>query len=317
MLEIENLVFIRKIGAGAFGKVYLVSAKKEKPVYFATKILNRRKLLLMRQADQVENEINALKMVNGHVFITKLISLVKNEKYLGLVLDYVSGGELFYWLRRFGRFSEYATLFFAAEILSALEFIHKRGLLYRDLKPENILLNPCGHIKLTDFGFAVNDTEKSHIISGTPEYMSPEKLLNEDDGLESDYWSFGVILYEMLTGDPPFFDRDTNRIYQKILESKFVIPSYISDLAKDLISKLLSNKRQERIGYWGFEDIKQHPFFERIKWDEIEMMQMIPPIQPKKYLSSDYEYVEESEEDESMYLDESPEKPYEYLKIFK
>ena len=145
-------------------------------------------------------------------------------------------------------------------------------------------MNPCGHIKLTDFGFAVNDTEKSHIISGTPEYMSPEKLLNEDDGLESDYWSFGVILYEMLTGDPPFFDRDTNRIYKKILDSKFIIPPYISVLAGDLIKKLLK---------------------------------MIPPIQPKKYLSSDYEYVEESEEDESIYLNEVIDKPYEYLKKFK
>ena len=140
MLEIENLNFIKKIGTGAFGKVFLVSLNQKKPVFFAVKILSKRKILKMRQADQLENEIKALRTVNGHAFITKLVSIVRDSKVIGLVMDYISGGELFYWLRRLRRFSEYATLFYASEILLALEFIHKKGLLYRDLKPENILL---------------------------------------------------------------------------------------------------------------------------------------------------------------------------------
>ncbi|KAK6089946.1 hypothetical protein P3W45_000992 [Vairimorpha bombi] len=314
MLELKNLTFIRKIGAGAFGKVYLVSLKKNKPVFFAIKVLNRRKLLTMRQADQLENEVKALRTVNGHIFIAKLVSIVKDNKIVGLVMDYISGGELFYWLRRFGKFSEYATLFYAAEILSALEFIHKKGLLYRDLKPENILLTPSGHIKLTDFGFAVQDNEKTHIISGTPEYMSPEKLLNEDDGIESDYWSFGIILYEMLIGDPPFFDRDTNSIYRQILDKDIFVPSFISYTAKDLVKKLLRKKRQERLGYWGFEDIKRHSFFCRINWKHVEELKLIPPIAPNTFKSSDYEYVDENEEESQESVHE---KPYEYVKIFK
>lgn len=268
----------------------------------------------MRQADQLENEVKALRTVNGHIFIAKLVSIVKDNKIVGLVMDYISGGELFYWLRRFGKFSEYATLFYAAEILSALEFIHKKGLLYRDLKPENILLTPTGHIKLTDFGFAVQDNEKTHIISGTPEYMSPEKLLNEDDGIESDYWSFGIILYEMFIGDPPFFDRDTNSIYRQILDKDIYIPSFINFTAKDLINKLLRKKRQERLGYWGFQDIKKHPFFSRVNWNQVEELKLIPPISPCTFKSSDYEYVDENEEESQESVHE---KPYEYIKIFR
>ncbi|EEQ81858.1 hypothetical protein NCER_101539 [Vairimorpha ceranae BRL01] len=316
MLEIENLNFIKKIGTGAFGKVFLVSLNQKKPVFFAVKILSKRKILKMRQADQLENEIKALRTVNGHAFITKLVSIVRDSKVIGLVMDYISGGELFYWLRRLRRFSEYATLFYASEILLALEFIHKKGLLYRDLKPENILLTPSGHIKLTDFGFAVKDTEKTHVISGTPEYMSPEKLLNEDDGVESDYWSFGVILFEMFTGDPPFFDVDTNRIYRKILETDIYIPKYVSYAAADLLSRLLRKKRQERLGYWGFEDIKRHVFFNTVDWLNVENNGLIPPIKPSAFESSDYEYVDDNEKYDH-FDDYVHKKPYDYIKFYQ
>ncbi|WUR03155.1 cAMP-dependent protein kinase catalytic subunit [Vairimorpha necatrix] len=316
MLELTNLVFIKKIGTGAFGKVYLVSIKNQESVRFAIKILNKRKLLKMRQADQLENEIKALKGVNGHVFIAKLVSVVRDSKIIGIVMDYISGGELFYWLRRLRKFSEYATLFYASEILVALEFIHKRGLLYRDLKPENILLTPCGHIKLTDFGFAVDHKEKTHIISGTPEYMSPEKLLNEDDGIESDYWSFGIILFEMFTGDPPFYDSDNHLIYRKILENDIYIPQYLSYAAADLLSRLLRKKRQERLGYWGLDDIKRHIFFSAVDWNHVVDCSLIPPIKPSMYKSSDYGYIpDDNNQDENE--DQVPKKPYEYIKFYE
>lgn len=316
MLEYRDFKIIRKIGTGAFGKVYLAQLKNNENIRFAIKILKWRKILNMRQGDQLENEINVLRILKSSPFVTRLIGVTNKHSSLGIVMEYISGGELFYWLRRSGNFSTYATRFYAAEILSGLAYIHQNGFIYRDLKPENILLTPSGHIKLTDFGFSMCGTEKTYIISGTPEYMSPEKLLNEDDGVDSDFWSFGIIVFEMLVGDPPFFDTDTNSIYQKILTNDIYIPDFVPIQCKDLIYRLLRRERQERLGYYGIQDIMKHDFFKNLDWQDVVSLKLRPPIVPGSFKNIDFNSFEDEDDDSS---DEEPEvvKPYDHIKIFK
>ncbi|AFM98576.1 serine/threonine kinase [Encephalitozoon hellem ATCC 50504] len=280
MLKIRDFEFAKVVGEGAFGKVYLVKLKSNPSTVFAIKMLEFDEILKQRLADQLENEISILKRLYGCPFVAKLYSTDFYCGKVGLILEYVGGGELFYWLKKCGRFDENMTRFYAAEIISALRFIHGKGILYRDLKPENILITSSGHIKLIDFGFAVYENESIYMISGTPEYMSPEKLRSEDDGRASDYWGLGIIIYEMLCGDPPFYDASADTIYHKILESQITFPSYVSPVARSLISGLLDKSRATRLGAKGIYEIMGHPFFKEIDWSKIESKRISPPFVP-------------------------------------
>jgi serine/threonine protein kinase len=281
MIKIRDLKLIRVVGTGAFGEVYLARLKSDPKAMFAIKILEWRKMLKQRLADQLENEINVLRRLHGSPFITKQFSTDYCGGRIGIVLEYVSGGELFYWLKKFGRFSEYSTVFYASEIVCALKYIHEHGILYRDLKPENVLITASGHIKLIDFGFAVQENEKTYVISGTPEYMSPEKLKSEGDGRESDYWGLGVMIYEMLCGDPPFYDLSADVIYRKILEMQVAFPSYVNPAARSLVLSLLDKNRSSRLGFGGIEEIMNHPFFAGINWCDVENRRLSPPFVPR------------------------------------
>lgn len=280
MLRIQDFEFVRVVGAGAFGKVYLVRLRGDAGSVFAVKMLDFRRVLRQRLADQLENEVSILRQLYGCPFVAKLYGTDLYDGNVGLVLEYVGGGELFYWLKKCGRFDEQMTRFYAAEVISALRFIHGRGILYRDLKPENILIASTGHIKLVDFGFAVYESERIYMISGTPEYMSPEKLRSEDDGRVSDYWGLGVIIYEMLCGDPPFYDASADVIYHKILESQAMFPHYVSAAARSLIAGLLDKNRTTRLGARGIWEIMRHPFFKGIDWDMVDRQMVDPPFVP-------------------------------------
>ncbi|CAD25584.1 cAMP-DEPENDENT SER/THR PROTEIN KINASE (ALPHA SUBUNIT) [Encephalitozoon cuniculi GB-M1] len=280
MLKIQDFEFVKVVGVGAFGKVHLVRLKSSPTSVFAMKMLDFGEILRQRLADQLENEISILKRIYGCPFVAKLYSTDFHGGKVGLIMEYVGGGELFYWLKKCGRFDEQMARFYAAEIISALRFIHGRGILYRDLKPENILITSTGHIKLIDFGFSVYESENIYMISGTPEYMSPEKLRSEDDGRASDYWGLGVMIYEMLCGDPPFYDSSADAIYHKILESNVVFPHYVSPVARCLITGLLDKNRATRLGTKGICEIMGHPFFKGIDWHEVESRRIEPPFIP-------------------------------------
>ncbi|ADM11810.1 cAMP-dependent Ser/Thr protein kinase subunit alpha [Encephalitozoon intestinalis ATCC 50506] len=316
MLKIQDFDFVKVVGEGAFGKVYLVRPKRNPMLIFAMKILDFGEILKQRLADQLENEISILKRLYGCPFVAKLYSTDFHRGKVGLTLEYVGGGELFYWLKKCGRFDEKMTRFYAAEIVLALKFIHGKGILYRDLKPENILITSTGHIKLIDFGFAVYENESIYMISGTPEYMSPEKLRSEDDGRASDYWGLGIIIYEMLCGDPPFYDASADTIYHKILECQIVFPHYVSPVARSLISGLLDKSRTTRLGAKGIFEIMNHPFFKGLDWGEIEDRTVTPPFIPSP--SSVLGFSGSSSEYSSIdYGETAVFKPYKYVKHFR
>ncbi|TBU15177.1 serine/threonine kinase [Ordospora colligata] len=312
MLRIKDFRIGRVLGVGAFGKVHLATIDDDPEMMFAVKILGFRKLLKQRLVDQLESEVSILRQLCGCVFIAKLFATDFHNGKVRLIMEYVSGGELFYWLKKCGRFNEKMARFYAAEIICALRYIHNKGILYRDLKPENILIASNGHIKLVDFGFAAYEHEAIYMISGTPEYMSPEKLGSEDDGRASDYWGLGIILYEMICGDPPFYDESAEIVYHKILEAQVEFPHYVSSSARSLITGLLSKNRITRLGSRGIHEITDHLFFEGINWDDAENRRMVPPFIPRYYNGSadpNDSQEENSSEDEGIVF-----RPYKHIK---
>lgn len=226
---------------GTFARVCLVrladpSNEAERNKVFALKILRktegmrtlsqcsppetdyRRTVIKLKQIDHVRHEREILGEVSGHPFITNLLASFSDHDFLYLLLDYVPGGELFSYLRKFRRFDEGMARFYAAEIVLVLEYLHEQqgGVAYRDLKPENLLLDEEGHIKLVDFGFAkrLGSTE-TYTLCGTPEYLAPEVIHNKGHTTAVDWWALGILIYEFLTGYPPFWHQNPIEIYKQ------------------------------------------------------------------------------------------------------
>lgn len=280
MLKQRDFDFIKMIGAGTFGKVFLSKFIKTNK-YIAIKRMDKRLLKINRQLDNVYNEARIIKNSKSP-FIVKFICFIETDYDVFLGMEYVKAGELFYYLKSHGKFNMDAVLFFASEILLAINYLHERDILYRDLKPENILITEVGHIKLVDFGFATKINDNVYHLCGTPEYMAPEKLLGNGDSKETDYWAFGCLIYEMLTGEPPFYGNTVDDIYKKILADDIFLDALNED-TRDFISRLLRKDREFRLGSQGIQEIFEHPFFKNVNWDLVSNLKVEPPFQPVLY----------------------------------
>ena len=227
---------ISVIGKGAYGKVILVE-KKDTKVLYAMKVLKKAEIIKRNQVEHTMTERRILENVN-HPMIVKMDYAFQSDSKLFFVLEYCPGGELFFYLSQIGRFKEEAARFYASNILLALSHLHSLNILYRDLKPENVLVSHDGYVKIADFGLS-KENIKGHTdaksICGTAEYLAPEILLNKGHGKASDWWSFGGIIYEMLCGEPPFYNRDKEQLFKNI---KYAEPRldflFLSENAKDL-----------------------------------------------------------------------------------
>jgi serine/threonine protein kinase len=259
-----------------------------------------------------------------HPFIVPLIFAFQSQEKLYMVTEYCSGGELFFHLKRLKRFKEKDARFYIAEVACALSHLHAYDVIYRDLKPENILLDGEGHVKLTDFGLSKDDVfgdnelgaasesypnsprmsdasggEHRHstvlpttrTFCGTPEYLAPEMILNRKRhtgySLAIDWWSLGIVAYEMLTGWPPFFDRNFNVMCEKILRKPVKLPSKykISENCADFVCKgLLQRDPLLRLGNTadGFSGIEKHPYFNDLNWNDLRSRQVTPPFVPPR-----------------------------------
>jgi protein kinase A len=191
---------------------------------YALKILRKPEVIRLKQIDHVRHERAILQDVAGHPFITRLIASFSDHDSLYMLLDYVPGGELFTYLRKLRRFDEDVARFYAAEIVLVLEFLHEAqdGIAYRDLKPENLLLDKDGHIKLVDFGFAkrlgspkAGHPVETYTLCGTPEYLAPEVIQNKGHTSAVDWWALGILIFEFLTGYPPFWHQNPMEIYKQ------------------------------------------------------------------------------------------------------
>lgn len=280
----QDFEFMKIIGKGSFGKVYLAKHKLENQIY-AIKVINKQMILKHNEKRHIMSERNVLLQNLRHPFLVGLHYSFQSRDKLYFVLDYANGGEMFYHLSREKQFDENRARFYAAEITSALGYLHGEGVVYRDLKPENILLDSSGHLMLTDFGLCkeglhdVLDTTST--FCGTPEYLAPEVLRKEPYDRCVDWWCLGAVLYEMLFGLPPFFSRDRNEMYDNILHQPLRFRSNASPEARHILEGLLSKEKCGRLGFiGGADEVKAHEFFRPIHWPSLEAKKIRPPYNP-------------------------------------
>ncbi|CAJ0569423.1 unnamed protein product, partial [Mesorhabditis spiculigera] len=276
------------LGKGGFAKVFQVrkTSGPDEGTLYAMKVL-KKATLVQNQKDtaHVKSERHILEAVRNP-FICSLHYAFQTEGKLYLVLEYLSGGELFACLEKEGIFPERTAAFYLAEITLALEHLHRNGIIYRDLKPENIILDSAGHIKLTDFGLskeAIEGDIKTHTFCGTIEYMAPEILTRQGHNQAVDWWSLGTLMFDMLTGSPPFIAENRKKTIDKILKSRITLPAYLGSDARDLLRHLLKRNPESRIGAGpnGIDDLKAHPFFvANVNWVQVASRESKPPFVP-------------------------------------
>uniref|UniRef100_A0A670IEK3 non-specific serine/threonine protein kinase n=2 Tax=Podarcis muralis TaxID=64176 RepID=A0A670IEK3_PODMU len=276
---------LKVLGQGSFGKVFLVkkiSGSDARQLY-AMKVL-KKATLKVRDRVRTKMERDILVEVN-HPFIVKLHYAFQTEGKLYLILDFLRGGDLFTRLSKEVMFTEEDVKFYLAELALALDHLHSLGIIYRDLKPENILLDEEGHIKLTDFGLSkesIDHEKKAYSFCGTVEYMAPEVVNRRGHTQSADWWSFGVLMFEMLTGTLPFQGKDRKETMTLILKAKLGMPQFLSPEAQSLLRMLFKRNPANRLGAGpdGVEEIKRHPFFSTIDWNKLYRREINPPFKP-------------------------------------
>ncbi|KAL5036635.1 hypothetical protein RTP6_004182 [Batrachochytrium dendrobatidis] len=250
---------------------------------FAMKVLRKASIVLHgKETEHTQNERSILEAVR-HPFIVKLLYAFQTPEKLYLILSYASGGELFTYLAHERMFSENVACFYISELLLAIEHLHSLGIIYRDLKPENVLLDSEGHVILTDFGLSKVAVGAS-TICGTVEFMAPEVIEERlEYGNGVDYWSLGVMLYDMLTGSPPFCGGNRKKIMEAILKKKPTFPKYMTADSRDLCTKLLKKNPDQRLGTGedGAMKVKKHNFFRKTEWKRLLAREVTPPFIPK------------------------------------
>jgi serine/threonine protein kinase len=283
--RLDAFKMVKVIGKGSFGKVFLVRENKTSQM-FALKVLKKDNIIRRNQVEHTKTERSVLGYVS-HPFIVGMHMAFQSRDKLYFLLDYCAGGELFFHLGKVGKFPEPRARFYAAEIILAISYVHSLDIIYRDLKPENVLLDALGHIRLTDFGLSKEGISSSssgaNSFCGTPEYLAPEILNRQGHGRAVDWWSLGALLYEMLTGLPPFYCQDRERLFEKIRRSELHYPASLSSESKSLLRGLLTKDPTKRLGSGPNDasDIKPHRFFKPIEWDRLQRGEISPPWAPQ------------------------------------
>ncbi|XP_012876360.1 PREDICTED: ribosomal protein S6 kinase alpha-4 [Dipodomys ordii] len=294
-VSVENFELLKVLGTGAYGKVFLVrkAGGHDAGKLYAMKVL--RKAALVQRAKTQEHtrtERSVLELVRQAPFLVTLHYAFQTDAKLHLILDYVSGGEMFTHLYQRQYFKEAEVRVYGGEIILALEHLHKLGIIYRDLKLENVLLDAEGHIVLTDFGlskeFLTEEKERTFSFCGTIEYMAPEIIRSKaGHGKAVDWWSLGILLFELLTGASPFTlegERNTQaEVSRRILKCSPPFPRRIGPVAQDLLKRLLCKDPQKRLGAGpqGAQEVKSHPFFQGLDWAALAARKIQAPFQPQ------------------------------------
>uniref|UniRef100_A0AAX7V8J8 non-specific serine/threonine protein kinase n=1 Tax=Astatotilapia calliptera TaxID=8154 RepID=A0AAX7V8J8_ASTCA len=276
---------LKVLGQGSYGKVFLVRKIRgvDRGQLYAMKVL-KKATLKVRDRVRSKMERDILAEVN-HPFIVKLHYAFQTEGKLYLILDFLRGGDLFTRLSKEVMFTEEDVKFYLAELALALDHLHSLGIIYRDLKPENILLDEEGHIKITDFGLskeAIDHDKRAYSFCGTIEYMAPEVVNRRGHTQSADWWSFGVLMFEMLTGSLPFQGKDRKETMALILKAKLGMPQFLSPEVQSLLRALFKRNPANRLGAGpdGVEEIKRHRFFASIDWNKLYKKEVRPPFKP-------------------------------------
>ncbi|KAL4238647.1 RAC-gamma serine/threonine-protein kinase [Mactra antiquata] len=293
-VSLDDFQFLKMLGKGTFGKVILCKEKTTNNLY-AIKILKKAVII---QKDEVAHTLteNRVLQTTKHPFLTQLKYSFQTPDRLCFVMEYVNGGELFFHLSRERVFSEERTKFYGAEIISALGYLHENNIVYRDLKLENLLLDKDGHIKIADFGLCKEEMfygASTKTFCGTPEYLAPEVLEDNDYGRAVDWWGTGVVMYEMMCGRLPFYNRDHDVLFELILLQAVKFPRTLSEDAKALLGGMLVKNPKERLGGGeaDVQDIMGHPFFKNINWQDLYEKKVSPPWKPDVRNAWDTKYI--------------------------
>mmetsp|Transcript_27135 Transcript_27135/g.61294 ORF Transcript_27135/g.61294 Transcript_27135/m.61294 type:complete len:307 (+) Transcript_27135:138-1058(+) len=262
---------------------------------YAMKMLRKENIVKRNQVEHTQTERNVLGSMS-HPFIVDLKFAFQTPTKLYFVLEYCAGGELFYHLSRAGKFDEGRTRFYSGELLLALEHLHSFDTIYRDLKPENVLMDAEGHLKLTDFGLSkegIHDNMSAKTMCGTPEYLAPEILDQKGHGKAVDWYSLGALVYEMLTGLPPYYTRDREKLFERIRRGELSYPAHVSPVAKSLMQTLLLKDHMRRLGSTNdAAEIKAHAFYQPMDFDALYAKRIAPPFQPTLASSDATKYVD-------------------------
>ncbi|XP_073981157.1 AKT serine/threonine protein kinase [Rhodnius prolixus] len=304
-VTLKNFEFIKVLGKGTFGKVILCREKATGRLY-AIKILKKEVII---QKDEVSHTLteNRVLRTTSHPFLISLKYSFQTIDRLCFVMEYVNGGELFCHLSRERVFTEERARFYGAEIISALGYLHEEGIIYRDIKLENLLLDKDGHIKIADFGLCKEDItygRTTKTFCGTPEYLAPEVLEDNDYGRAVDWWGVGVLMYEMMCGRLPFYNKDHDKLFTLILMEEVKFPRTITSEARDLLTGLLVKDPNQRLG-GGPEDANEimvHPFFSSINWNDLYQKKITPPFKPLVTSETDTRYFDSEFTGESVEL---------------
>ncbi|CAK75854.1 unnamed protein product (macronuclear) [Paramecium tetraurelia] len=300
MQSIRNYEILEVLGKGGFGRVLKVRRKKNNQL-FAIKKMSKAKIINQKSITAILNEKNLLIQLR-HPFIVNMHSAFQDKENLYLVLDLLTGGDLRCHIYRNKRFSEQEVKFFAACIITSLDYLHQQGIIHRDLKPENLVFDDKGYLRLTDMGIArIWRPENSSDISGTPGYMAPEVICRQNHGISVDFFALGVIVYECMLGKRPYVGKTRQEIREQILGQQVQVKRMDLPVAcnSNLQYQLIQRKPINRLGTQNPNDVKNHPWFSQFDWNLLSKKIMLAPYKPKSVSksSSSFDSIETPQDD--------------------
>jgi len=316
MTPLDELEEIGVLGKGAYGLVSLVKDPNTDKAY-ALKAIKKSKVVENGMEEYIMAEKYIMQRLQNP-FLVNLKTTYMTPKHLYFLLEVCLGGELFTLLREKNFFDEKTARFYTGCVVEGFAYMHSKNIIYRDLKPENLVLDSRGYLKIADFGFAKEISDRTYTFCGTPDYLAPEVINGKGHSFGVDWWTLGVLLFEMLSSTPPFVDHEVHAVYKKILKSHVRFPRFFSKTSKTLILGLLRKKQTRRLGVikGGADTIRNHPFFEQAEewdWESLQNQTMQPPIIPELEDAFDlHNFADtlsdsESESEEAQSIEESEE----------